>query len=469
MLASTYIRRVMALSGLLLVAIIALSFLLYTHGPRVRLVSFELDPQETSLAVGNTATVLFDRPIQDKDYTKQVSITPEIDFDVQTTAQSIVLRFKQNMQSSTQYTIRIEDEIYDRTGRKMSQPYLYSYVTSDPSYAYLERNYGLQDDNTVFALKDADDHVKIGGLSDQPEIVFSHPEIVQFVANGDYVVAVTRSEGENQLHIVDLDTLGTKEVLTLSEGEIRNLTLGARSTNVMYSIVPDTDISNSDYYEQYANTVEAANLETGEVTALKAQDGSVVKAVSIEMDINGQVALVQDLTQIFYAVSPFNDYDPILIGKYTDSFGFNDDSSEIVFRDRDSFARYDIGQATATEQSFGIASYIRAVENTSSGIVYTASRFSADGDVNTVELLDNWEDVESVIVWTDEDSDTQRLNETVIGYDISILALQFSPEECVFDNFGSYSECSSTSTTLYDSDTQSELNTLRGFGLVWLP
>ena len=179
---STYTKQLLGICAALFAVIIGLSVVLYGSGPRGRLVQVSVDPTATALTQGATMTISFDRPLEQTDYSELVKIQPETKFSVTTNAQSITVSFEQSLRHAADYTITVLPGVRDRSGGTMQDPYVHSFTTTAPRYAYIERNYQAASDED--SLEDAvDDHVMIGQIGSEPERIFSHPEIRSFVAS----------------------------------------------------------------------------------------------------------------------------------------------------------------------------------------------------------------------------------------------------------------------------------------------
>ena len=464
---SRFTFSIALIATVLVVIIVALSLLLYTNGPRARLVTFDRDPSSASLHRNMTMTIVFDRPIDQRDYTDHISFTPRIDFSAQTARQSITVTFHKNLLHSTDYRLQIDNEVYDQSGRQMKRPYHYSFSTEVPSYVYLERNYGQEDYD--FLEVGIDDHIKHARLGEEPEILYSHPEIVLFAANEKYLVVVTRGETRDQLHTLDLQSGEMRQELLVTSGRVSNLVVSPRGETALFRVTPDINTVTSVYFEQYSDIVESLNLETGVARSLTDSKGEFIKAQSIQLDQAGQVALIQDLTQTFYAVSPFNDYDPIVIGSHERSYGFNDDTSEIVFLDNESYSLYDVATSGKRPLMFDAFSFVRSIDSSSSGIYYSSLNYADSLPISTLEQRASWNDDATEEMWTNSSRRFEILWDFEPSYDGSLFALQLNPERCRFDSMGSNSQCTSTHTVIYDRNTAQEITDFPGFDVVWLP
>ena len=306
-MSSRYYRMIGFSCLVMIVAIVALAYALYNQGPRVRLVRFESD-SKTALTKNSTITISFDRPLLENDYSQAIRITPDIPFSVRVSGQSIFVMLQENLKHQTKYKLAIDPVIVDKSGKRMRSSYVHTLESAyyTPRYAYLERNYGAGAESQYGSI-DAEDHIKIGTLGEDAEVIFSRPEIRSFVANSEYVTVVAREETMDSLYTISMQTGEVREERLVSSGYIDNLALSPYGRLALFTVRPDYKLVSQEFYKAYANIVYALDVETGLVTSLTDASGDSLRAVGIVMDEGGQVALVQDSTQTFYAVSPFND------------------------------------------------------------------------------------------------------------------------------------------------------------------
>src|SRR5919199_4874214 len=131
-----------AVVAALSVGILVLALLVTTSGPRVRQVVVQNLSGGQAAITNQGLTVVFDRPIQDTDFDSAVEIQPAVEHTVSYRNQQLSISFDQNLLSNTDYTLTIKPELKDDLGRQMQSGYSYEFTTAQPSFTYLERNYG---------------------------------------------------------------------------------------------------------------------------------------------------------------------------------------------------------------------------------------------------------------------------------------------------------------------------------------
>ena len=450
--------------GLLLCAIIAISILLYNSGPRVRFIRFSQDPSITTLNQGTSLSVTFDRPIQQRDYSDQIWFSPHVDFTAQTATQSITVTFAENLAKDTDYTFHLSQLIVDTGGKQLSGEYAYEFRSASLSYMYIERNYSS---NTEADTEDqADDHIILVQANQPPVTVFSHPNIKLLDANSEYATVVTMRDGVDNIHILRLDTLEVERVMLADTFD--ELTMSPRSKVALFTSTPAHTYGEPDRRQKIGDRVVSINLENSDIQALSDQDGDGIQATSIHVDAYGKTALVKDRSGTYYAVSPYDDFDPVVIGKYTDSYGFSEDVSEIIFRDGTEFVRYDIATGDIISVNIEVPGDIRFIAERNSDIFVGSSSIEAGVARNFVNRLDDWKK-EPAIVWAGAAFTDFILRDMSVSYDGTVLALQLDPIACSYDRLYPNAQCQDTQTVLFDTTTNEMIASSTGFNLVWLP
>lgn len=464
MVINSFNQKITIICLFLGLGVVSLSLLLIQSGPRIRYIQSLGDISETRLSQNATIQLVFDRPIEKTDYSDSIQITPNVDFIAQTNTQNIALTFKENLNHNTEYTITVSPTISDTSGKQMRSPYSHSFTTAEASYIYLERNYSSTTPD------DADDHIKLAAVGSEPQILLSHPEIRSFSANRTYAVVATIEDETDTLYTINLETNEVRREQLFSNGRINNLTLSARGNIVLYTIEPNFNEVSLEYFERIANRIQSVNLITGEVVNLTTDDGSFIKASSITFDTDGQVALIQDLQQTFYAVSPFNDYNPVLIGSYAESFGFNSDLSEIIFRDRESFIRYSIATSDIVPAEFDKKNgYIQDITDQNGEIFYSDSSLFSGISITDIYKKSDWQSPAEE-TWNQNSSQTgSRIRNFTPSYDNSLLALLQNPDDCQFDSVLYNRSCKTAYFELVDLESDEIIQSFKGSNLIWLP
>lgn len=461
-------NRILKVVVIALIAVaVILSVLLYAHGPRIRLITYDKDPKTTAYNQDTMITINFDRPLAQSDYTSQISFTPELSFTTRTVSQNIVITLKESMLHETDYTLKVGAEIYDQSGKRMRGEYQEKISTGVPKYAYLVRN-GTQNENGSWESPYGEsDHIVISELGGRSESVFSHADIVSFASNHDYIVAVTREDIRDQIYTINLTTKEVRKERLMSNDEIRDITLSPRGLIALFSTIPDYDSVSRELYQKYANLTYSLNIETGEITKLTKSNGEAIKSTSISMDSTGQAALIKDEANTFYAVSPFNDSDPVRLGIYNDTLGFSSSGEEIIFKSLVGLSSYKIATGESKPITYNVPGYLQNyTSNGRSTFISSLSYEYGESSSDIYKINSGLNDKKKV--WS-SDSAGEIMRDFSVSYDNSLLSIHMNPLSCNYDQLNPNSQCAQAHTLIYDIESGMVLEDMPGFDLTWLP
>ncbi|MDX6382220.1 MAG: hypothetical protein QOI57_3244, partial [Rubrobacteraceae bacterium] len=190
--------------GALSVGILALGLLVTTSGPRVRHVVEQSTTANGIASVNQALTIVFDRPIKTSDYESAIEIEPKVEYTVSHRNQQLNITFDQNLLSNTEYVLTVKPVLEDELGEGMESGYTYKFSTAQPSFTYLERNYG---DGGL------DKVIERAPLSQESYVLYGAERIKFFGRNEkELAVVVPRADNTDELRVVDL---GTREEKTL--------------------------------------------------------------------------------------------------------------------------------------------------------------------------------------------------------------------------------------------------------------
>ena len=462
-----YYRQLAIIGVVVLVIIIGLGFALYNNGPRVRLVQFSRDINESSLNDNIIVTLSFDRRIQELDLTKHMRITPEVEASYQIGEKDLFIRLQENLQHDTTYTIELDPVVKDSEGIQMSDTFVYQFTTPQPSYAYLERTYSEQADGPDTAV----DTVFKSTLNGEPEVLFTHPRIRSFAINNNYLVVAVQEEQEDSLFTINLEDMSQRQEEIQFGGRIENLSVSPFGNVALMTIEPDINAVSQTFYTTYTRRVVSLDMVNGTFDSLLDETGERLRAIDIEFDSDGQLALIQAPNRAFYAISPFNDYEPISLGTYDETYGVVNNGSEILFRENDRFIRYQIDKQRFIPIFWGFDGVARDIEIGDRDSIFVSSipRSGTDGREELYRLTDFW--VFSPMKLWEESRETENdtLSAFSVNYDNSLLGMTRSPKGCQFDNFNSDSQCTDVRTEIYNAVDQEVIRSFDGFNLTWLP
>lgn len=181
--------------------IVILTIATANAGVRVRYA--DLNPSELTNANGR---IVLHVSVPIKRVTpEQVSLTPAVSVSVTTSGNTIVVTPNERLRYQTEYRVRVRD-IAGQYGRHHSN-IEYHFSTPPAKLYYLQRQYSGGDES-----KANDQIIATTMQSNNTEVIFAAPRILEFVAVRDELVVNTYRDGVSQLQRVSLSDKRTQAV-----------------------------------------------------------------------------------------------------------------------------------------------------------------------------------------------------------------------------------------------------------------
>ena len=332
----------------LIVGILVLALLVTTSGPWVRQVVVQNQSGEGNASVDQGLTVVFDRPIDSTDFTNAIEVQPKTDFTVSHRNQQLNITFNQNLLTNTDYVLTVRPELEDNLGKQMERAYTYEFATAEPSFTYLERNYGTRVPDRV---------IERMPLSQKSYVLFGADRIKFFARNANYLaVVLPRADDTDELRVVDLGTREEKSVDIPPDVRVDNLKFSPVDNQFVFitRATRKGDTSES-YLEDYNNQlyrydIDGEQLQSVDTLSAKSSVANVLYArESVLYSRDGQALLYRTLDGEFYLTGATQTTAPVLLGKYQDSGGFDRTNTKLAFPSGSGVAVYD-AQAGETRE-----------------------------------------------------------------------------------------------------------------------
>ena len=194
------LRRFTLVAAVCSAIIVILTIATANAGVRVRYA--DLNPSELTNADGQ---IVLHMSVPIKRVTpEQVSLTPAVSVSVTTSGNTIVITPNERLRYQTEYYVRVRD-IAGQYGRQHSN-IEYHFSTPPAKLYYLQRQYSGGES------KANDQIIATTMQSNNTEVIFAAPRILEFVAVRDELVVNTYRDGVSQLQRVSLSNKRTQAV-----------------------------------------------------------------------------------------------------------------------------------------------------------------------------------------------------------------------------------------------------------------
>ncbi|MFB7844025.1 hypothetical protein [Microbacterium sp. NPDC056052] len=208
-----------AVIGVLVVVVAGFGVITLLQGPRVS--SVKIDAQSAIDASGTRMIITASQPLAKVD-PKQVSVSPQAPFTVDTSGRNLGIRFTVPLDDDTNYTVTVKDAT--GTDKQRQSTLQASFQTPKSTIFLLQRN--AKGDDTIF-LTD------LGGKNAVP--VVQHEKIDDFRATADHLVVATEKDGISELLVMDRKGKNQRALKLPGPGFLSNLQVSERGNLVGYT------------------------------------------------------------------------------------------------------------------------------------------------------------------------------------------------------------------------------------------
>jgi hypothetical protein len=284
--------------------------------------------------VGQGLTLVFDRPVKSTDFAAAIELRPETDYTVSHRNQQLSIIFDENLLSNTGYVLTVSPALEDDTGKRMERGYRYEFVTGEPTFTYLERNYGPGAIDRI---------IQRAPLSQKSQALFEAVQIEYFARNTDYLAVVLPrgDDAADELRVIDLENGGSRLIDVPGNVKIDSLSFSPVANQFAFVTRANIGLGADEAYRKgydgrlYRYDIDGRRLQPVDTLG----DEGNVENVLYSRD--GQALLYQTIDGAYYLTSGAGTAEPTLLGSYADSGGFNRTNTKLEFQTENGAAIYD--------------------------------------------------------------------------------------------------------------------------------
>jgi len=440
----------------------------YTSGPRVRLVTASSPLDRQLLTANDSLTLHFDRPIKKRDYRKFLSFDPPVKFSAVTGSQEVTVSFSDNLESATDYTLRLKPAVESTDSRKMKTDFYHQFTTASPVLAYLKRDAGKQQQGQ----KPGDDIIYQTDLDGNKTILFTAPVIRNFAANGSHLYAVTDEGAYDQLVHIDRRTKQRSLVPLLLDGypvfkdglRVKSLQLAPRSDVLVLTFGIDYSSSRDRGKTYYDDTLHTYDPATKTMRAVKATDKRLQKAYDLHVSRDGQLVLFGDQDQFYSIVNIYSEnLRSEVIGSFDLSGGFNRNAAKVLLFDEGAGTVLNGQDNQRQAVPFDQPTYNALFQSDSDDLWVYRQQYAVTHGVSEV-LSYRMKDSTERQVWYGRGT----IQYLAPSFDDQYLALELQPDNCRYDEIDFNGQCSATQTVIIDTSSGDEVLKFSGYNNQWL-
>lgn len=319
--------------SLLSVITILLIFLNATSKPHIRNIEVEGGNAQAEF-YDSKIKIYFNTPIlrtennKPIDFKNYISFEPSTEFNSTWSGNTLFLIPKATLLEDTDYKITINPGIKDIYGNSIDSTFSQNFKTKPLTITYLQKNYP----------KSKDKIIKRNLKSSNEEVLFEEENIKEYSLNKDYlIVSNTLSDKTNNVQILDLQTKFKKD-LGFKNTNISRIDI---SKNINVFIYIYQDVKPADPIPQPLST---NNIKIYDLTTSKVTDFNPNNTASDVMDANfspdGRSILYRTSDSSYFLATVDSTDNPIAVGRYIGTGGFNKDGTKVLFVNYDPLQTY---------------------------------------------------------------------------------------------------------------------------------
>lgn len=260
----------------------------------------------------------FNHPIQPgQNLNELISIEPSQQLYFSLQGSELKVQTSRALDSASNYKLTVNAELKDVFDHALGSDFIFEFRSRDLDLYYIQP--GLED------------KLVRRGMGDQTEqVLFAAPEIVRHYVNGDYVAVITSESFEEQtLHLINLATNTTTQPLAstfsvyeaqfVPEQQLMYLTARILENNPEVGEI----YTSRQLYLMDLNTLSTQKIEL---------PATIQDLEDILLSPDGQALMFKDtLESIYYLMDVTDTLNPVSLGHFVATGGFNYDSQELIF------------------------------------------------------------------------------------------------------------------------------------------
>lgn len=312
--------------------------------------SFEVNGGAEKAELKNTTVkVSFSGPMNKDSSDRFISVSPSTEFSTAWSNNVLYVIFKKNLNSNTEYSVKVSSEMKDVYNKNLSKDFVYDFKTESLNLAFIKS----ENNTKKVVLTDAN-------LENSKDL-FNSPDLRLFALNKDYLVVVTRKDNLDNLQLLNLKN-GFIRNFNIESSVIERIDFSPLKNEFIYLTQEVTKISG---YNSLSDRIDIHqyNIDTNESRIINA-DQPALQVIDIKYLPDGE-SIMYKTADGYYNLMPINNPNSqTQLGRFLADGGFNNNGDKAVFVGFDpaqTFAQYqyiiqlnaDRSQENITDGSFG--------------------------------------------------------------------------------------------------------------------
>jgi hypothetical protein len=343
---------------------------------------------------------------------------------------------------------------------------MYEFTTAEPSFTYLERNYGPGD-----GLKAVDKTIQRAPLSRESTPLFGEERTKRFARNDRYLaVVLPLADNTDELRVVDLESRDERSVGIPYNTRVDSLRFSPVGNAFVFvtRVIPEADDAEPKPEVHDSNKLYRYDVDNEQLHSVGtlSDEGNVESALYSR---DGQALLYLTLDGVYYLTSAARTTEPTLVGIYGDSGEFDRTNTKLAFQSNDGATIYDAQAKELQELPYvGAGGSISAPTflHNSDEPIYIWDPFNArTGETTRVYVADENENEKLV---TESQPSERFFDDPVVSSDDRYVLIEAAPKSSRSDDYVGNRQPENARLVLYDRFSREVIESdTRGVDPVW--
>jgi len=329
----SYNKIILIVISVLTLLTIVLLFLNTFAKPHIRYVDVD-GGKDNAEFIDNKIKIYFNTPIERTesnkpiDFKKYVTLDPLIEYNLTWSGNTLFVIPKETLSEDTVYKLKIEPGYKDVYGTTVSEIFNYEFKTKPLKLTYLEKNYPKSKDRIISR----------NPKNSNQEVLFEDDNIKQYSINKDYLVVVTTaSDKTDNIKTYDLRTRAKRD-LGLTNASISRIDVSIAVDSFLF-IYQQVEPKGQLLQPLSNNVIRIYNLNNQTVADYN-PGGTAKDVMDANFSPDGKSILYRSADSLFFLAPLDLSSDPISIGRFIGTGGFNKDGTKIIFTNYDPLQTY---------------------------------------------------------------------------------------------------------------------------------
>lgn len=338
--------------GVLTILIAVFVYLNSLRGPHVR--NIELEGQQMRAEyVDQRLRIQFSRPIQRENVSELIKIEPDAEYSISFIRNDLQLIFSENLNSNQEYKLTVSKDLKDIYNESLIDDYTFTFKTKEQKFAFIKK---ADPEET-----NSKDKVIESSIDLKSQITLFESDQIKYFVRYSNLLAVVEINPDRTQNLVLLENGDIKKDFKFQNKNIISIDLVA--PNHLLYILQSVEARDNFLIPQNRAEIFIYDIQKEEGRVFNPKNTGV-DAIYAKFSPDGSSAIYKTSDSFFYLSEISEESDPIAIGRFQTTGGFNPKLNKIIFTEFDPLQNY------SSFPFISIFSSDREISNVTDGTIY---------------------------------------------------------------------------------------------------